>query len=61
MGKGGNQSRGRQVQEYAEKRMKSRIEVFLQNEIKNKQEIIGPEMVTHYLKDKFDEYQRKPI
>ena len=36
MGKGGNQSRGRQVQEYAEKRMKSRIEVFLQNEIKNK-------------------------
>ena len=41
--------------------MKSRIEVFLQNEIKNKQEIIGPEMVTHYLKDKFDEYQRKPI
>ena len=56
MGKGSNQARGRQVQEYAEKRLKQRIEAFLQNEIKDKQEIIGAEMVSHYLKDKFDEY-----
>ena len=31
------------------------------SEIKNKEEIIGAEMVTHYLKDKYDEYQRQSI
>ena len=41
--------------------MIQRIEAFLLSEIKNKQEIIGAEMVAHYLKDKFDEYQRKSM
>ena len=33
----------------------------MHGEIKNKDEIIGAEMVTHYLKDKYDEYQRQSI